>query len=90
MTDDGFRLQMEAYSRGIEIRRMIFSDIREVFTLYPDASAVFNCTGLGSLTLGGVEDNMLYPARVCYSPAGFCYVCMRGLTASFLGSNNAR
>ncbi|GAM40402.1 hypothetical protein TCE0_039r12729 [Talaromyces pinophilus] len=56
-------LQMEAYSRGIEIRRKIFTDIREVFNLYPEASAVFNCTGLGSLTLGGVEDKMLYPAR---------------------------
>lgn len=56
---------MEAYSRGIEIRRKIFTNIREVFNLYPEASAVFNCTGLGSLTLGGVEDKMLYPARVC-------------------------
>ncbi|KAE8324446.1 putative D-amino acid oxidase [Aspergillus sergii] len=56
-------LQMEAHSRGIEIHRKIFIDIREVFNLYPGASAVFNCTGLGSLTLGGVEDKMLYPAR---------------------------
>lgn len=55
---------MEAHSRGIEVHRKIFTDIREVFSMYPKASAVFNCTGLGSLTLGGVEDQMLYPARV--------------------------
>lgn len=82
---DGCRLQMEAQSRGIEIHRKIFTDIREVFNLYPEASAVFNCTGLGSFTLGGVEDKMLYPARVCLS----YWLIMTGLTAG-LGSNYTR
>ena len=61
---DNVRLQMEAFSLGIEIHRKIFSDIREVFKMYTGASVVFNCTGLGSLTLGGVMDKKLYPARV--------------------------
>ncbi|KAJ5593959.1 uncharacterized protein N7459_000167 [Penicillium hispanicum] len=56
-------LQMEAISHGIEIHRKIFTGIRDVFKMYPQASTVFNCTGLGSLTLGGVEDKKLYPAR---------------------------
>lgn len=67
LTTDCCRLQMEAHSRGIEIHRKVFTDICEVFDLYPAASAVFNCTGLGSLTLGGVEDKLLYPARVFLS-----------------------
>jgi hypothetical protein len=32
--------------------------------LYPGTTAVFNCTGLGALTLGGVEDKSMYSARV--------------------------
>lgn len=61
---------MEAFSRGIEIHRRIFTDIRDVFKLYSTASTIFNCTGLGSLTLGGVEDKKLYPARVSHITHG--------------------
>ncbi|KAJ5128920.1 hypothetical protein N7526_007086 [Penicillium atrosanguineum] len=57
------RLQMEAYSLGIEIHRRGFNDIRDTFESYPEASAVFNCTGLGSLKLGGVEDDKMFAAR---------------------------
>lgn len=82
---NGYRLQMEAQSRGIEIRRKIFTDIREVFALYPEAAAVFNCTGLGSITLGGVEDKMLYPARVCLS-----HWLIREVLTAHIGSNFTR
>jgi hypothetical protein len=58
------RLQTEAAKAGIPIHRRIFHDIREVFKLYPRATAVFNCTGLGALTLRGVEDKKIYAARV--------------------------
>jgi hypothetical protein len=38
--------------------------IDEPFTEDPSVSAVFNCTGLGSYSLGGVEDHKLYPTKV--------------------------
>lgn len=50
--------------RGIEIFRTSVDDIREVFERSPGAKAVFNCTGLGSYSLKGVEDKLLYPTRV--------------------------
>lgn len=59
-----FRLQTEMTRLGIEVHRRVFSHINEAFRLYPDAKAVFNCTGLGSLTLGGVEDRKIFAARV--------------------------
>lgn len=58
------RLQFEASSRGIQIHRRVFNHIKEAFAQYPEASAVFNCTGLGALTLGGVEDEKIFSARV--------------------------
>jgi hypothetical protein len=58
------RLQVEALKAGIEIRRALYEDIRDVFKAYPEAKAVFNCTGLGSYSLKGVEDHELYPTRV--------------------------
>jgi hypothetical protein len=59
------RLQGEVLKRGIEFRRTIVTSIQEVFEAFPDAKAVFNCTGLGSYHLKGVEDQLLYPTRVC-------------------------
>ncbi|PVH94774.1 FAD dependent oxidoreductase [Periconia macrospinosa] len=56
-------LQTEAFRLGIEIHRRILGHIDEAFELYPQATAVFNCTGLGAMSLGGVEDNSMYPAR---------------------------
>jgi hypothetical protein len=51
-------------SRGIEFQRTTVSDINEVLQDFPDVKAVFNCTGLGSYHLKGVEDKSLYPTRV--------------------------
>lgn len=66
------RLQTEATRLGIEVHRRIFAHIRDAFRLYPDATAVFNCTGIGALTLGGVEDKKIYSARVSgYKPPSF-------------------
>ncbi|USP79390.1 D-amino-acid oxidase [Curvularia clavata] len=53
----------EATRLNIEIHRRIFGSIDNAFKRYPQATAVFNCTGLGAMTLGGVEDNTMYPAR---------------------------
>ncbi len=55
----------EAFNNGIEIHRLSYSDIRELLSSYPDAKAFFNCSGLGSYHLKGVEDKLLYPTRVC-------------------------
>lgn len=58
------RLQTEATRLGIEIHRRIFNHIQDAFRLYPQVGAVFNCTGIGALTLGGVEDSKIFSARV--------------------------
>ncbi|SCO78582.1 uncharacterized protein FRV6_02795 [Fusarium oxysporum] len=56
-------LQTEAIRLKIEIHRRIFGHIDEAFQMYPQTTAVFNCTGLGAMSLGGVEDNTMFPAR---------------------------
>ena len=50
--------------RGVDIRRHHIFDIMDVFKLFPEVKTVFNCTGLGSYHLKGVEDKSLYPTRV--------------------------
>ncbi|CAG8947946.1 unnamed protein product [Penicillium salamii] len=57
-------LQQEATRQGVEIRRGLINDIADVKSSFPHARAVFNCTGLGSLHLGGVKDSKLYPSKV--------------------------
>lgn len=61
------RLQSEAMRLGIEVHRRVFGHIKDAFRLYPQATAIFNCTGIGALTLGGVEDDKIFSARVRYS-----------------------
>ncbi|GAB7352873.1 hypothetical protein MBLNU459_g3470t1 [Dothideomycetes sp. NU459] len=56
-------LQSQALQKGIQVRRAIITDIAELFTQFPHASAYFNCSGLGSYSLKGVEDKSLYPTR---------------------------
>ncbi|CAG9985016.1 unnamed protein product, partial [Clonostachys byssicola] len=56
-------LQAEAAKLGIELRRAIIDDLSEIPGQLPTTSAIFNCTGLGSLTLKGVEDQDVYPAK---------------------------
>ncbi|TID06416.1 D-amino-acid oxidase [Colletotrichum higginsianum] len=46
----------------IDLVRRRIAHIREA-RLTPDVAAVFNCTGLGSYSLGGVEDKSMYPTR---------------------------
>jgi D-amino-acid oxidase len=55
------------------MHRGSFEDIRLVFKEFPNAKAIFNCTGLGSYHLKGVEDHNLYPTRVgsSYLPVQF-------------------
>ncbi len=59
-----YRLQGEALKNGVEFQRKTVTDINEVFSIFPAAKAVFNCTGIGSYSLKGVEDKSLYPTRV--------------------------
>ena len=72
---DRNRLQGELLKKGVEIVRGSVGGIREVFERFPDAKAVFNCTGLGSYSLKGVEDKLLYPTRVCYCPSHVSQKC---------------
>jgi hypothetical protein len=58
------RLQQEALKKGIEFKRTTVSDINDVVGDFPSMKAIFNCTGLGSYSLKGVEDKLLYPTRV--------------------------
>ena len=46
------------------MRRGFVDDIRDVAKIFPGVKAIFNCTGLGSYHLKGVEDKSLYPTRV--------------------------
>lgn len=58
------RLQTEATRLGIQVHRRVFTHIKDAFRAYPNTTAVFNCAGIGSLTLGGVEDKKIFSARV--------------------------
>lgn len=61
------RLQNEALRKRIEIRRKMYTDINEMYKDFPTAQAYFNCTGIGSHSLKGVEDRLVYPQRVSQS-----------------------
>ncbi|KAL3417184.1 d-amino acid [Phlyctema vagabunda] len=56
-------LQVQAKKAGIQFYRRSYTDIRESFAEFPHSKAFFNCTGLGSYHLKGVEDKTLYPTR---------------------------
>ncbi|KAK8212081.1 D-amino-acid oxidase [Phyllosticta capitalensis] len=56
----------QCLANGTVFRRGIVSHISEAAALHASgkpASVVVNCTGLGSLKLGGVADTAMYPAR---------------------------
>ncbi|KAJ6039355.1 hypothetical protein N7444_008260 [Penicillium canescens] len=55
-------LSTQCLQAGIEMRRAHFDDIRRAFRDIP-SDAYFNCTGLGSYHLKGVEDKTVYPTR---------------------------
>ena len=51
---------------GVELRRAVLHHIVDAESLAPQSDSplvVVNCTGLGALQLGGVEDATMYPAR---------------------------
>ncbi|KAL1304348.1 hypothetical protein AAFC00_000746 [Neodothiora populina] len=56
-------LQSQVLASGIAIHRAMFDSIEDLFRAYPGATAYFNCTGLGSYSLKGVEDKNVYPTR---------------------------
>ncbi|KAL5318850.1 hypothetical protein ACEPPN_013917 [Leptodophora sp. 'Broadleaf-Isolate-01'] len=56
-------LQNECLRKGIQIHRKSIPSITSITTTYPHAKAIFNCTGLGSYSLGDVEDKTMYPTR---------------------------
>lgn len=47
--------------RGVEIKRKRLAHISEAVSL--STAVVFNCSGLGARSLGGVEDKSMYPTR---------------------------
>jgi len=46
------------------MRRGVFESVDELCQRYPAANAYFNCSGLGSFSLKGIEDKNVYPTRV--------------------------
>lgn len=56
------RLLAVCRSKGVKLVRQRIDHIDNVRVSH-GASAVFNCTGLGSYSLGGVEDKSMYPTR---------------------------
>ncbi|KAH8722239.1 hypothetical protein BGZ61DRAFT_347861, partial [Ilyonectria robusta] len=56
-------LQAKLTMVGVEIHRAIIDDIADIPKRFPNVSAIFNCTGLGAFSLGGVKDTNVYPAK---------------------------
>jgi len=48
----------------VQIVRRSYNHIDDVISDFPTVLAVFNCTGLGAKTLGGVEDRNVYATKV--------------------------
>lgn len=61
---DCTRLQVQVLKAEIDLRRAQYDDINELFDRFPTAKTFFNCTGLGSYSLKGVEDHNVYPTKV--------------------------
>ncbi|CRG88491.1 hypothetical protein PISL3812_05522 [Talaromyces islandicus] len=56
-------LQSDLLKAGVMFLRRPYEHIDQVFDDFPAAVAVFNCTGLGARTLGGVEDKNVYSIK---------------------------
>lgn len=56
-------LQNQCLSQGMEVHRKSFASLDEALRAYEGVDVLFNCTGLGSYHLGGVQDTSLYPTR---------------------------
>lgn len=56
----------QCLKNGVIVRRGIATDIGDAASMHHSgrrAAIVINCTGLGALKLGGVEDAKMFPAR---------------------------
>lgn len=49
--------------QNIRLIREHVEHIDDIARLCPETTAIFNCTGLGSFSLGGVKDKNIYPTR---------------------------
>jgi D-amino-acid oxidase len=58
-------LVSQCLKNGVMFKRAVLQHIREAaqFTTSGKVDIVVNCTGLGALMLGGVEDKTVFPAR---------------------------
>ncbi|KAI9300428.1 hypothetical protein BJ944DRAFT_273065 [Cunninghamella echinulata] len=89
--------------KGGKIQRKELKDIHEAFDDYVDA--VVNCTGLGSLSLGGVKDTKLFPTRgqtilvrgnhikktiTCLDDRGITYIIPRNDGTIILGGTSQK
>lgn len=59
---DFIRLLAQCRNKHIRLQRKQIRHIGEG-RIAKDVSAIFNCTGLGSHSLGGVDDKTMYPTR---------------------------
>lgn len=57
------RLQSQALSKGIKLKRQQVNSVKDVLALHPGTSIVLNATGLGALKLEDVRDTNMYPTR---------------------------
>lgn len=64
MTDYHPRLYASLIRRGVRFIRRSYDHIDDLISDFSGTTAVFNCTGLGARTLGGVEDKNLHPTKV--------------------------
>lgn len=60
------RLLSRLIKAGVRIIRRSYDHIDDLVSDFPNATAVFNCTGLGARHLGGVKDERVHPTKVCY------------------------
>ncbi len=59
-------LASQALKRGATIKRAVVRHVADAANLHHSgkrADVVVNCSGLGSLSLGGVQDDTMYPIR---------------------------
>ncbi len=59
----GFRLQSKLAQTDVQFLRRNITHVDELARDFPNAVAIFNCTGLGARWLGGVEDTNVYPTK---------------------------
>ncbi|RSL82439.1 hypothetical protein CEP51_005179 [Fusarium floridanum] len=56
-------LEDELKQLGVKIQQTVVDNVSDISETIPEVSAVFNCTGLGAFSLGGVQDKAVYPSK---------------------------